>query len=57
MPEKKSGENFESLTGKLIVIAVVGVSFVLPVGLWIANKFLGWQLPQFLQDALKFFES
>jgi hypothetical protein len=57
MPEKKSGKDLESLTGKLIVIAVVGVSLVLPAGLWIANKFLGWQLPQFLQDALKFFHT
>jgi hypothetical protein len=57
MSDKKPGQKLEDVTSKLIICAVVGVSVALPAGLWIASKFFGWQMPQFIQDALKFFEA
>lgn len=46
---------FEDAIGFWITAAVVGASLAVPVALWIASKFFGWEPPEFLQEWIDFF--
>jgi hypothetical protein len=49
------GDWFEETIGMWIGIAVIGASVAVPIGLWIATKFFGWEPPEFVQDWIDFF--
>lgn len=46
---------FEEAIGMWIGIAIIGASVAVPVGLWVANKFFGWEPPEFVQEWIDFF--
>lgn len=45
------GENLEFMAGAV----VLGASLVVPVGMWIAMKFFGWEPPEFIQEWIDYF--
>jgi len=46
---------FEDAIGFWIGVAVVGASIAVPIGLWVATKFFGWEPPEFLQEWIDYF--
>lgn len=46
---------FEEAAGFWIGVAVIGASLVVPVGLWIATKFFGWEPPEFIAEWIDYF--
>lgn len=51
------GEWFEETIAFWIGVAVIGCSVFIPVGLWIATKFFGWEPPEFIQEWIEFFSA
>lgn len=49
MNEKKKSL-LDQLSSQLIVIAVVLMIVVIPASLWIAQRFFGWEPPEFLRS-------
>jgi len=52
---KSWGDWFEDAVGMWVGFAVIGASVFVPVALWIATKFFGWQPPEFIQEWIDFF--
>jgi hypothetical protein len=46
---------FEEALGMWIGIAVIGASVAVPIGLWIATEYFGWEPPEFIQEWIDFF--
>jgi len=46
---------FEEAAGFWIGVCVIGASLVVPLGLWIATKFFGWEPPEFITEWIDFF--
>ncbi len=45
------GENLEFIAGAVVLTA----SLVVPVAMWIAMKFFGWEPPEFVQEWIDYF--
>jgi hypothetical protein len=48
---------FEETIGMWITIAVIGASVAVPVAMWVASEYFGWEPPEFIQDWIDFFSA
>lgn len=60
--EEKEGDGgdpwvdwFEEAAGFWIGVAVIGASLIVPIAIWVATTYFGWEPPEFIAEWIDYF--